>query len=51
MTLTRVPKQAFIRLFSRVPGMVLYRVFSEGSPLLDMIKKGNMLNVYIRRND
>ncbi len=48
-TLTRVPRRAFIRRFGPLPGRVLHRAFSMATPLLDVVKKGNMLNMYICR--
>jgi 2-polyprenyl-3-methyl-5-hydroxy-6-metoxy-1,4-benzoquinol methylase len=50
-TLTRVPKRAFTRQFGRLPGGVLHRAFSRTTPLFDLVKKGNMLNMYIRREE
>jgi len=48
-TLTRISKRAFIRRFGRLAGGALHRVFPLATSLLDVIRKGNMLNIYIRR--
>lgn len=48
-TLTRVPKRAFARRFGNLAGGALHQAFSLATPLLDVVMKGNMLNMYIRR--
>jgi 2-polyprenyl-3-methyl-5-hydroxy-6-metoxy-1,4-benzoquinol methylase len=49
-SLTRILKRAFTRRFGRLLGRALHRGFCLVSPVFDVPRKGNMLNMYIRRS-
>src|SRR5262249_13136807 len=48
-TLTRILKRAFTRRFGSHVGGAAHGLFCLLSPALDIPKKGNMLNIYVRR--